>query len=90
MADSYGTSLGGYVSLAGGGRIINAAAQTALLANYNLLLALIPDVANPPAQGTDSKPMPHPDFDKWPPELAVKMRKELLDMKAAWLLAPAA
>jgi len=89
MADSYGTAVGGYTSLAAGGRIINAAAQTALLANYNLLLALIPNPAVVPAQGGDSKSMPHPDFDKWPPELAAKMRVELLAMKDMWVLAPA-
>ena len=79
MADDYAGPFAG-VSIT---RVIVQATQTALNAQIDLIIALIPD---PTTLGTN-QPI-HPDFDRIPPHTAELLRAELAALKTAIDAAP--
>jgi len=79
MAVSEGP-FGGYANVT---EIISAAGQTAVLAEINKFIALLPNSATG-ARGAS------PDFDAIRPEYEVKLRAELTALKAAIDAAPVA
>lgn len=67
--------------------VVSAAAQTEIIGELNLVLALIPDTAHPTAQTTPPSGAA-PMYDIWPPALADWMRAELIALRTAIDAAP--
>ena len=80
MTDTYDGPFAGVADVT---EIVSAAAQTAILAEVDKVLALIPDI-------TDSTPGSQavPDFDLILPATAVKLRAEFAALKSAIDAAP--
>lgn len=89
MPDSYGQAFAGMVAFVAG-EVIDAEGKAKLNANLDKLLALIPNPGVVPAVGFDAKRAGLVGFDQIAPEQAVKLRKELEQMRTLWNAAPAA
>lgn len=87
MADSYGQTFAGMTAFVAG-EVIDAEGKAKLNANLDKLLALMPNPGVVPALGSDAKRAGLVGFDQIPPEQAVKLRKELEQMRTLWNAAP--